>query len=156
MHHISDEIYEKWCFGTYQTDPECFLGAILAQDSPEHRFVMILLSIWGAIWEFENRFLEPSWPKIAPNIDFIRCRIDLECHFGVPKCDILHYYLTKSLIWLVVEECRAVHGDKSFRTNMFSFLLPECVPFPSNQSYFCVPNACLLGNKMRITLRIFA
>ena len=30
------EIYEMWCFGTYQTNPECFLVAILAQHNPEH------------------------------------------------------------------------------------------------------------------------
>ena len=69
------EIYEKWCFGTYQTDPECFLGAILAQDIP--RFVMIFcrfgvpfwtsvcydfLSIWGATLEVENGI------KIDPEI----------------------------------------------------------------------------------------
>ena len=46
------EICEKWCFGTYQTDPECFLGAILAQDSPERRFVMIFRNLG---YHFGNR-----------------------------------------------------------------------------------------------------
>ena len=55
------EIYEKWCFGTYQTDPECFLGAILAQDRPEHRFVMIFCRFGVPLGR--SKMLQKSIPK---------------------------------------------------------------------------------------------
>ena len=55
------KIYAEWCFGTYQTDPECFLGAILAQDSPEHRFVMICCRFGVPFWR--SKMVEKSIPK---------------------------------------------------------------------------------------------
>ena len=72
------EIYEKWCFGTYQTDPECFLGAILAQDSPERRFVMIFC--WFGVPFWRSKIVQKSISKstnfqaslkISPRFQFL-------------------------------------------------------------------------------------
>ena len=48
-----------------KNDPKSFIGAILAQDKPEHRFDMIL-TLWGA--NLEAQMVQKSILKSYPQI----------------------------------------------------------------------------------------